>query len=162
MSVAYCLAAWAWQVLGTSWLRTSQNTLPDKPSLLRNLACGDLPAMGNMTALSKPGLGWKRSTLKAPLTFFPGGTGGQRARDKTRQSGQQVHGLDCFSVLSVIVPLPRRGAESRTRAWLRNITMLPQRLPFTNCADTALNRWIFSQERWSLGKTQAWFLPLEL
>ena len=67
-----------------SWLRMSENTLPDKPSLLRNLVCGDLLMRGNMTALSKPGLGWKILTLTEPVSFLPGDTEAQRAGEKMR------------------------------------------------------------------------------
>lgn len=67
-----------------SWLRMSENTLPDKPSLLRNLVCGDLLMIGNVTALSKPGLRWKISTLTEPMPFLSGGTEGQRAGEKMR------------------------------------------------------------------------------
>lgn len=67
-----------------SWLRMSENTLPDKPSLLGNLVCGDLLMIENMTALSKPGLGWKMSKMTEPMSFLPEGTEGQRAGEKMR------------------------------------------------------------------------------
>lgn len=69
---------------GISWLRMSENTLPDKSSLLQNPVYGDRLMIGIMTALSKPGLGWKISTLTEPMPFLPGDTEGQRAGEKMR------------------------------------------------------------------------------
>lgn len=67
-----------------SWLRMSENTLPDKLSLLRNLVCGVLLMTESMTALSKLGLGWKISTLMELMPFLPGSAGEQRPGGKMR------------------------------------------------------------------------------
>lgn len=67
-----------------SWLRMSKNTLPDKEFRFRNLVCGNLLMIGNITALSKPGLGWKITTLTEPWSLLPESTEGLRAGEEIR------------------------------------------------------------------------------
>lgn len=123
-----------------SWLRTSENTLPDKASLFRNLVCGNFFRIGNMTPLSKPGLSWKITTLTEPCTLLPEDIEGLRAGEKLYSSAKK-----CFDRTMYRWPALQRH-------WLLKMHKVGQEVSshrspsLMSCADTALNRWNFSQK----------------
>lgn len=107
MSITYYLRALADRYLAFKHQlaeNVKKNYVPDKESLLRNLVCWNLFMIGHITALSKPGVGWKITTWTEPWTLLPEGTEGLRAGEKIRYFSWEVLELDYVWVASTAVP----------------------------------------------------------